>query len=62
MCLSVLPSCMYVTVCVPGACRGQKNVLDSLELVDGRKPSIFIIAKCLKELYTLFLFKIYLCI
>lgn len=44
MCLSVLPSCMYVTVCVPGACRGQKNVLDTLELVDGREPSIFIIA------------------
>jgi hypothetical protein len=32
MCLSVLPSCMSVYVCVPDAGRGQKKVSRFLEL------------------------------
>jgi len=43
MCMSVFPSCMHVTVCVPGACRGQKNVLDTLELVDGCEPQVYLL-------------------
>jgi hypothetical protein len=32
MCVSIQPACVSVCYCMPGACGGQKRVLDALEL------------------------------